>query len=111
MYCITGIFLNPNILNVIWLTIIRYLERYDCWRNGGSEYGQSGRLLCRVSVLSCGLVSRGDTLLYPALTSELEGPLHPDYARRRFEFGKHFYAPLHVDHGDLKARARVSTRN
>ncbi|KAJ7343147.1 nitroreductase [Mycena albidolilacea] len=44
-------------------------------------------------------------LYYPA------GPLHPDYARRRFEFGKHFYAPLHVDHGDLKARARVSTRN
>ncbi|KAJ7438503.1 nitroreductase [Mycena latifolia] len=42
---------------------------------------------------------------YPA------GPIPPVYARRRFEFGKHFYAPLHVDHGDLKARARVSTRN
>jgi len=42
---------------------------------------------------------------YPA------GPIPPEYARRRFEFGKHFYAPLHVDHGDLKARAQVSTRN
>ncbi|KAJ6597220.1 nitroreductase [Mycena vulgaris] len=42
---------------------------------------------------------------YPA------GPIPPVYARRRYEFGKHFYAPLHVDHGDLKARARVSTRN
>jgi len=42
---------------------------------------------------------------YPA------GPIPPQYARRRFEFGKLFYAPLHVDHSDLKARARVSTRN
>ncbi|KAJ7685468.1 nitroreductase [Mycena polygramma] len=42
---------------------------------------------------------------YPA------GPIPAEYAKRRFEFGKHFYAPLHVDHGDLKARARVSTRN
>ncbi|KAF7363721.1 Nitroreductase [Mycena sanguinolenta] len=44
-------------------------------------------------------------LYYPA------GPIPPKYAKRRFEFGKHFYAPLHVDHGDLKGRARVSTRN
>ncbi|KAJ7286144.1 nitroreductase [Mycena rebaudengoi] len=42
---------------------------------------------------------------YPA------GPIPPTYARRRFEFGKIFYGALHVDHGDLKARARVSTRN
>jgi len=42
---------------------------------------------------------------YPA------GPIPPVYAKRRFEFGKHFYPPLHVDHGDLAARARVSTRN
>jgi nitroreductase len=41
---------------------------------------------------------------YPA------GPIPAKYAKRRFEFGKHFYAPLHVDHSDLKARARVSTR-
>jgi len=40
-----------------------------------------------------------------------EGPIPAEYAKRRFEFGKHFYAPLHVDHGDLKARARVSARN
>ncbi|KAJ6453495.1 nitroreductase [Mycena vitilis] len=38
---------------------------------------------------------------YPA------GPIPTEYAKRRFEFGKHFYAPLHVDHGDLKGRARV----
>jgi len=42
---------------------------------------------------------------YPA------GPIPAEYARRRFEFGKHFYAPLNVDHNDLKGRARVSTRN
>jgi len=39
------------------------------------------------------------------------GPIPPVYAKRRFDFGKYFYAPLHVDHGDLKARARVSVRN
>ncbi|KAJ7221037.1 Nitroreductase-like protein [Mycena haematopus] len=39
-------------------------------------------------------------LYYPA------GPIPAKYAKRRFEFGKHFYAPLHVDHGDLKGRAR-----
>ncbi|KAJ7721554.1 nitroreductase [Mycena maculata] len=44
-------------------------------------------------------------LYYPA------GPIPPEYARRRFEFGKHHYAPLHIDHGDLKGRARVSMRN
>ncbi|KAJ7219578.1 nitroreductase [Mycena pura] len=44
-------------------------------------------------------------LYYPA------GPIPPQYAKRRFEFGKHFYYPLHVDHGDLKARSRVSSRN
>lgn len=39
------------------------------------------------------------------------GPIPPVYAKRRYEFGKVFYTPLHVEHGDLKARARVSTRN
>lgn len=39
------------------------------------------------------------------------GPIPAEYAKRRFEFGKHFYAPLHVDHGDLKGRAEVSIRN
>ncbi|KAJ7074150.1 nitroreductase [Mycena amicta] len=42
---------------------------------------------------------------YPA------GPIPAMYAKRRFEFGKRFYYPLHVDHGDLKARSKVSTRN
>lgn len=42
---------------------------------------------------------------YPA------GPIPPVYAKRRFEFGKNFYTPLHVDHHDLAGRARVSTRN
>jgi nitroreductase len=39
------------------------------------------------------------------------GPLPAEFAKRRFEFGKYFYAPLHVDHADLKARAEVSIRN
>jgi hypothetical protein len=39
------------------------------------------------------------------------GPIPAEYAKRRFEFGKHFYAPLHVDHGNLKERAEVSIRN
>ncbi|KAJ7709572.1 nitroreductase [Mycena rosella] len=43
-------------------------------------------------------------LYYPA------GPIPAQYARRRFEFGKHYYTPLGIDHGDLKGRARVSTR-
>jgi hypothetical protein len=40
---------------------------------------------------------------YPA------GPIPATYAKRRYDFGKQFYAPLHVDHADLEGRARVST--
>jgi len=39
------------------------------------------------------------------------GPIPAEYSQRRYEFGKAFYGPLHVDHGDLASRARVSTRN
>ncbi|KAJ7599892.1 nitroreductase [Mycena floridula] len=39
------------------------------------------------------------------------GPIPPTYAKRRYDFGRVFYAPLHVDHGDLKGRAGVSRRN
>lgn len=42
---------------------------------------------------------------YPA------GPIPQEYADRRMNFGKNFYAPLHVDRHDLKARAQVSLRN
>lgn len=41
---------------------------------------------------------------YPA------GPIPPVYAKRRFEFGRLYYGPLHVEHDDLKGRARVAVR-
>ena len=39
------------------------------------------------------------------------GPVPPEFAKRRFEFGKAYYTKLHVDHGDLEGRRRVSLRN